>query len=219
MKYQAQSILTRIDELITNCKRIYIGGKYDTSVLEDTIFGTVSILRMVYGEGTEQSKALLQLRESYIKSSVNFRLSYSIDIKFLMLGILSTLRSDIDNGFISSIQNQAAGEIYGNFTSLAKSLVHEGHKDPAAVLACGALEDSMKKFAMKNGLNVYEQELSGVVNALKAAGLLKGAQSGVVQSFVKLRNKIFHAQFDKVELPEIMSLISFVETFILQNFD
>ena len=116
------------------------------------------------------------------------------------------------------MQDQIAGEIYGDFISLSKQLIDEGFKEPAAVLACGALEDSMKKFASKNGMTVFDADLSTVVNSLKAAGLIKGTQAGVIQSYVKLRNKTFHAQFDKIELPEVSSLIAFIESFILENF-
>ena len=113
-------------------------------------------------------------------------------------GLLNTLKSDIEFNLLNTLQNQVAGEIYGDLISLSRKLIDDGHKESAVVLACGALEDSMKKFATKNSIDAYDSDLNEVVNALRAKGLLKGTQAGVVQSYVKLRNKAFHAQFDKI---------------------
>lgn len=221
MKVTKERILQRIDEVLEDNKGIvkdYSNGSFNMIMLEKSIFGAISIFKITYGEHSEQVKSLVSLREKYLKAGIS-RSDVAADIQFLINATLNTLKSDIEFDFLASLKSQVAGEIYGDFTSLAKKLIDEGHKEPAAVLACGALEDSMKKFAIKHGLNVYDQELSGVVNALKGAGLLMGTQAGVVQSYVKLRNKTFHAQFDKVEMPEVVSLIAFIEMFILQNFD
>ena len=132
--------------------------------------------------------------------------------------ILENLQSEINYGLLTTLENRAAGEIFGDMISMAKKLFEEGRKESSSVLASGALEDSMKKFAIQNGLDVYDSELSQVVNALKSGGHLKGPQASLIHSFVTLRNKAFHAQFDKIEMPEIISLISFVEQFLIQNF-
>ena len=91
-------------------------------------------------------------------------------------------------------------------------------KRPSAILSCGALEDSMKKFAIQNGLNVYDSDLSQVVNALKSGGYLKGTQAGLVQSFVKLSNKAFHAQFDKMENARNYEPYCFRSTILITKF-
>ncbi|MBA2761176.1 MAG: hypothetical protein H0U39_04285, partial [Segetibacter sp.] len=160
MKITKDRILSRIEEVLTVSKGAITSHRdrnYNITVLEKSIFGTISILKVTYGDQSEQIKSLIFLRDKYIKSGDAFRYEAASDIQFLIDAILSTLKSDIEFGFLTSIQNQVAGEIYGDFTSLAKMCVDEGHKEPAAVLACGALEDSMKKFAIKNGLEVYDQ--------------------------------------------------------------
>ena len=161
----------------------------------------------------------MELRGNYVKGGTPWKFKNTFEIQNLITGLLNALKIDIEYSLLTSLHDQVAGEIYGDFISLSKKLVDEGFKDPAAVLACGALEDSMKKFAQKNHIDVSDADLSTVVNSLKAAGLIKGTQAGVVQSYVKLRNKTFHAQFDKIEMPEVSSLIAFVEMFVLNNFE
>ena len=94
----------------------------------------------------------------------------------------------------------------------------EGFKDVSAVLACAALEDSLKKLAKLNGLDVQDKEMSEVINALKSKSIIQGTQLKVLQSYTPLRNKSFHAEWDKLELPEIKSLISFNEEFLIKYF-
>lgn len=220
MKFDRENISKRIDQLLEDTKKIINrNDSYDSVMVEKTVFGTLSVINICYGENSPQHRSLLELRSNYVKGGTGWKYSNSYEIQNFITGLLNTLKIDIEYNLLNSLQEQIAGEIYGDFISLAKRLVDEGFKDPAAVLACGALEDSMKKFAQKNKIEVSDADLSVVVNSLKAAGLIKGIQAGVVQSYVKLRNKTFHAQFDKIEMPEVSSLIAFVETFILDNFE
>ena len=50
------------------------------------------------------------------------------------------------------------------------------------------------------------------------AGLTKGAQSKLLRSYVTVRNKAFHAEWDKIDEPDIRSVIGFVEQFLLTHF-
>jgi len=58
-----------------------------------------------------------------------------------------------------TVQASISGEIFGDFIGLAKSALRENYKDVAAVLACAALEDSLKRFAETNGLSVGDKVL------------------------------------------------------------
>jgi hypothetical protein len=53
---------------------------------------------------------------------------------------------------------------------------------------------------------------------LKSKSLLKGPQASIVQSYTKLRNKAFHADWDKIDKTSVSSAIGFTESFILENF-
>lgn len=222
MKIKKEDIITRIDQILSDNENIFQrsqNNSHNANMVEKTVFGTLSILNSCYTENSQQAKSLVELRESYIKSSTSYRGRYAIQIQSLINGLLNTLKSDIEFNLLVSLRTQAEAQVYGDFLSLSKQLASDKYKESAAVLACGALEDCMKKLAIKNKISAYNMDLNEVVNSLKAAGILKGAQAGVVQSYVKLRNKAFHAQFDKIELPEIVSMVSFLEIFLLENFE
>ena len=73
-----------------------------------------------------------------------------------MRGFLRNSVSDIRGGRVN-IQSQIRGEILGDFLSLAHETLNTGQKDVAAVLACAALEDTLKRCAIDRGLNVEDK--------------------------------------------------------------
>ena len=130
------------------------------------------------------------------------------------LGMLKSFKKDCETGLLGTIRGEAKAEILADFLAYAKDSTSEGNKDVAAVLACAALEDSLKKYAALNGCTADEDDMTEVISKLKAAGLLGGAEAKVVQSYVQLRNKAFHAEWDKLGMAEIQSLIAYLESFI-----
>ena len=135
-----------------------------------------------------------------------------------MKGIFRGTKADYDGGYAFSIQATISGEIYGDFVGLAKTALAEGAKDVAAVLACAALEDALKRFALMNGLPVSDKVMQEVVNALKTKGLVGGAQKSLLDTMPKIRDYAMHANWDKITPQDVGSVIGFVEQFLLAKF-
>jgi hypothetical protein len=138
---------------------------------------------------------------------------------YVMAGmeILKATADEIRGGWMVTIKGLISGEILGDFIDLAKGAI-DGNKDVAAVLVSAALEDTLKRLAVQQGLDVQDKDMSDVVGALKTKGLLQGAQGSLASGYIKLRNKSFHAEWDKIEKPEISSAISFTEQLLLEYF-
>ena len=94
----------------------------------------------------------------------------------------------------------------------------ENTKDVAAVIASAALEDTLKRYAVRRGLNVGDKTMATVINALKSKGLVSGAQRSLLDGMLKTRNNAMHADWNKITEPEVSSLIGFVEQFLLTSF-
>ena len=60
--------------------------------------------------------------------------------------------------------------------------------------------------------------MQDVVNPLKSAGLVGGAQKTLLDAMPKLRNFALHVQWDKLTEPDVNSIIGFVEQFLLNKF-
>ena len=133
-------------------------------------------------------------------------------------GIFLSAQDDFENGFYTSLEKQLSGEIFGDFVALAKAALADGKKDVAAVLACAALEDALKRYATMNGLNMDGKTMDNVVGALKAKGLVQGAQKSLLDAMPRVRNCAMHADWAKITEPDVNSVIGFVESFLQTKF-
>ncbi len=133
-------------------------------------------------------------------------------------GVFNAAKADFDGGYMFNVEALVSGEIFGDFVVAAKHAVAEGRKDVAAVLACAALEDSLKRYAALNGLQVGDKPMQEVVNALKTKGLVSGAQKSLLDAMPKIRDYAMHANWDKIRIEDVNGVIGFVESFLLAKF-
>lgn len=168
-----------------------------------------SLIRAVYGESSPQYQNFLALYNDCTGDD------HQVEG---LLGLFLAAKSDFDGGYVFNVDLRVSGEVFGDFVVLAKQALSEGHKDVAAVLACTALEDALKRFAAVNGLSVDGQTMQDVINALKSKGLVAGAQKSLLDAMPKIRNHALHANWDKISETEVSSVIGFVEQFLLSKF-
>lgn len=133
-------------------------------------------------------------------------------------GIFFGAKADFDGGYVFQLETSITGEIFADFVVAAKQALAENQKDVAAVLACAALEDALKRFAHLNGLDVSDKSMQEVINALKAKGLVSGAQKSLLDPMPKIRDFAMHANWEKIRAEDIGGVIGFVENFLLNNF-
>lgn len=134
------------------------------------------------------------------------------------LGVFRGAKTDYEKGCYISLERLVSGEVFGDFVAVAKKALDEGNKDVAAVLACAALEDALKRLANTNGLKVDGKDMSEVIGALKSKGLVGGAQKSILETMPKTRNNAMHADWAKISATEVGGVIGFTEQFLLQNF-
>jgi hypothetical protein len=61
--------------------------------------------------------------------------------------------------------------------------------------------------------------MSEVINAIKASGSMSTPQATLLKGFVQIRNKVFHAEWQKVDASDVKGVIGFVEQFIIEKFE
>jgi hypothetical protein len=155
--------------------------------------------------------------------SVNFRTAYvncvGYDYDFADLkGIFFGASADYRGGYAASIESSISGEVLCDFVAMAKLVLDEGYKDVAAVLASAALEDTLKRYARLNRLEVDDRGLHEVIAALKSKGLVSGAQKSLLDVMPKIRDYAMHANWSKIDDADGGSVLGFVQQFLLTKF-
>jgi hypothetical protein len=133
-------------------------------------------------------------------------------------GIFLSAKDDFEGGYVFDVDLRVSGEVFGDFVVLSRHSLSEGYKEVAAVLACAALEDALKRFATVKGLSVSDKSMQEVIAALKSEGLVSGAQKSLLATMPKIRDYAMHANWGKITEPDVSSVIGFVEQFLLSNF-
>jgi hypothetical protein len=168
-----------------------------------------SLLKAVFGETGQQ---YVNFSRAYAECNGD---DYRVRALF---HIFTGAKDDFEGGYVFNVELRVSGEVFGDFVVLARKALEEGHKDVAAVLACAALEDALKRYAIVNKLNVEDKAMAEIVNALKSAGLVAGAQKAMLDRMPTIRNYALHANWDKISEPDVGGVIGFVDAFLLKNF-
>jgi hypothetical protein len=132
--------------------------------------------------------------------------------------VFLSAKEAFDGGYVFNVELTVSGEVFGNFVATAKQALSGGYKDVAAVLACAALEDTLKRYAIANSLTVEGKTMQDIVGALKSKGLVTGAQKSLLDPMPKIRDYAMHANWDKITAPDVNSVIGYVEQFLLTHF-
>lgn len=181
-------------------------------------YGTISIIENVYGKNSSHIKELLLINSKIL--AIKYKSVDGRDAQLLksIIGILSNLKFEIENGLLRSLEKIVSKEILTDFISFSKEQFSKGDLNISSVLICAALEDSLKRIAEINGLDVERKSMAQVVNALKSKGLIQKSVSTLLGNYTDLRNRVFHADWESIEKSEIGSLIGFTEQFVKDNF-
>jgi hypothetical protein len=203
MTINQENISQRLDELI----KLAHPGNAGSIEAGEVTSGTISLLDKLYGHNSEKLKAYNQLYQDYVKNKYKDSTGAINSICSNTLGVLKSIKSEVEAGLVGNLEIQAQGGIFGDFINLAKESLDES-KDVAAVLVSAALEDALKKFAFQNGLDVDDASMEQVINALKREGLLKGGQASLAKSHKQLRKYAFHANWKKIDKISVNSAIA-----------
>ncbi len=184
--------------------------------IEGAFMGTLTVMQDLYGADSLQVEELRNLKGRADRSGRRgYRNTY---LARDLASTLVNLRQEIEAGLISSIAEQAAGEVFADFLVMAKSALDEGHVPVAAVLTAAALEDTMKRKAEELGLSVEDETLETVIRSLKGQSVFQGAAAKLVPSFVKFRNSAMHAKWDSIEAADVKSVVGYLEGFLIEHF-
>jgi hypothetical protein len=142
-----------------------------------------------------------------------------------LAGILRTIRSDYQNGYLESIQELVRADLFSDFLEMASYLHAEGYKDPAAVMAGGVLEEQLRKLCLKNGLPIEDAKPTGnepkktsrLNDDLAGHGVYNKLDQKQVTSWLDLRNKAAHGQYTEYTKEQVALMLQGIRDFILRN--
>lgn len=170
---------------------------------------TQQIIVTVFGEDSIQYQNLVEVMgySNYIQH-VN-SLTEIVSITGVLQGCLGAL----EGGYVKGQEFLIAAEIFDSILEQATELNDKGYKDPAAVLARVALEDTLKRMARAEGIE-DDQKTSAVNTDLWKSGIYPKAQWRQIQAWLDIGNDAAHGNFGNYSQEQVTNLINGVEAFI-----
>ncbi|MGC2236315.1 MAG: hypothetical protein WA584_09145 [Pyrinomonadaceae bacterium] len=205
-----ENVLSRINSLIE-------ATELEKSDIYELFNGTLNILNLLHGENSQVVKFFITEFRNCKTHDSNMLGRRTFN---LLKGTLKNLKDDFQAGLIGNFQLIITGEVLSDFLQLArKTLLEKGEdaKNVSAVLSAALFEDTIRRLAVSNGIP-HIDKLQDVVTELKKQGILQGSQIGIANSYLNFRNNSLHAQWDKVDRPEIQSILAFTEGLLLKHF-
>ncbi len=138
-----------------------------------------------------------------------------------LYGILKALKEAYEQGYLQSIEELVHANVFSDFLEMAEYLLKEGYKDPAAVLVGGVLEEHLRKLCVKNSIPIQDSNgkmrKASIMNDDLAKSVYNKLEQKNVMTWLDLRNKAAHGEYDKYDLGQVNLMLQGVQQFMMRQ--
>ncbi len=138
------------------------------------------------------------------------------------INILQAILEEVERGWLTTLKKLVTAEVFSDFMEMAKYLLDEKYKDPAAVIIGSVLEEHLRQLCTANGIEITR--LSGMDTVPKKAeslnmDLVKEGIYGVLEqktitAWLDLRNRAAHGKYSEYQLEKVNLMYQGVLQFI-----
>jgi len=119
--------------------------------------------------------------------------------------ILKSIKDEIENDWLVSFKQLISAEIFSDFFEMAKYLLDEGYKDPAAVMIGSLLEEHLRLLCKNHSIEIVIDKDGDLIpkkanrlnDDLTKAGIYGTLDQKSVSAWLDLRNKAAHGKYDQ----------------------
>lgn len=224
MKYN-KILLERVEYLIDLANKS-LATKYST---EDSFFN-------YYWVSSESFKVFETSSLSFILSTYGEKHPYYTRFKESVVntkpndveagkGILTSIKTEIEKGWLSTIKGLISAEIFSDFLDMAEHLLSEKYEHPAAVMIGSVLEEHLRQLCDKNGIAITEikngktlPKKADLLNAdLVGKGIYNKLDQKNIIAWLDLRNKAAHGKYTEYNIQQVEFMLQGVTEFMVRN--
>ncbi len=135
-----------------------------------------------------------------------------------MNGIIKAVQNDYEKGLLVNFRKLLQAEIFADFLEMGEYLLKENYKDAAAVVIGSVLEDTLRKLAISNGINILKSNgdymtLEPLNMELAKANVYDKLIQKQITSWGDLRNKAAHGHYSEYDKQQVEMMLLFVQKF------
>lgn len=155
----------------------------------------------------------LKLTKSFIKGLSN------LDVAIVeVTACLSTLKSELENNLLYNVTELINAEVFDTHLESAKHLLDKGHRDAAAVIIGGVLEDKLRQLSTKHNLPLKDNKGKYFtidplnVNLYKANIYNLTIQKEIIP-LAEIRNNAAHGKYEAYDTKQVANFYQYVLDF------
>lgn len=138
-----------------------------------------------------------------------------------MLGVLLSVRQDIEAGYVQSIEDRARDALSGDLLETADSIV-KLHAAPAIVLAVSVLEEHVRKLAEARDVATLKPDgkhrsFEDMIADLQREDAITSTEKRTASAWYAQRTEAAHGHFENVVADEAPRIISGVRDFLVRH--
>ncbi|WP_065709694.1 HEPN domain-containing protein [Acinetobacter baumannii] len=220
----SQKILNRFEELIKEAKSIAqhkrnktvqrAGISKSVDYFEEPInelyltwkVKAENLLRVACGADSVHYQAFLREKENGLYAPIKLQNS---------IPVVLAAYDDLKGGFLMSFKQIVQAEVFDSELEQANSLLENGYKNAAAVIAGVVLETAIKELCLNNGIDIERKRLTQLNDDLAKAGVYNKLQQKQITALADIRNNAAHGNYDEFTKEDVERMISDIERFLL----
>lgn len=212
-----QKIRRKLEELITSSETLKIGNRYGQILGPEQGHSCRGWL------ASAQNLVHLVLDASNpYKTNVDKICSYDHGLVIHrsvgdVASMLESLLSDIENGLISSIQDQTKAIVFDDFLDHAKEYLSRNSKNESGAISGVVFEDTLRTICRNHGIEEKGNQIDHLISELSRIGVLNQLKAKQARVAAHVRTKATHAQWDEFDISDVKSVIEFTEKLIVDN--
>jgi len=158
----------------------------------------------------------------YVQEAETFRRDQPRPRGLRLTGVLKALKEDVTAGWLKTVEELVHADTFSDLLEQARELNSKRYKDAAAVIAGTVLESHLRLLCDKNSipttLSAGKHKTADSMNSeLAKGGVYNQLQQKQVTAWLSIRNAAAHGKYGEYTGADVVSLISGVEQFIINN--
>lgn len=209
--------LIQLDEVIQKFKLITSSTNENwdgvsTSELSRLITLARAVIERVSGAGSPYQKQ---------SESILARKVWDGSKAGLMMGVVESLRDDVEAGYLESMKELIHGDLFSDFLEMAHHLLAESYKDAAAVIAGSSLEAHLRNLCEKFNVDTESgpkpKKAESINQDLAKASAYTKLEQKTITAWLDLRNKAAHGHYGEYVAAQVAVMISGIRDFIIRH--
>lgn len=140
-------------------------------------------------------------------------------------GILNSINTEIDKGWLITLKGLVAAEIFTDFIETAEYLLSQNYKDASAVIIGSTLEEHLRQLCRKNSIDTQDEKngkrihkkAESINSELAKKSIYSILDQKNITAWLDLRNKAAHGKYNEYTIEQVELMITGIQNFLSRN--